>query len=229
MCNKAVREDSFFLQYVPDWFVKQHDDHCNDAEVIKWYNGYQERMVQKAQIQKELMSIAWHPSRWWNSDKVSCSNGKDCHYIVSYQVNVAPMPLFIKTPKDIFSHSISKHNKNSAYTMPFNVSDTKEWVSQHNKIWNEVELQLFEKLTTEPIKDRYVHVKLKMWKECIKTNFHGQHVPYDIYCNAMAVLKIDSVYKQGKNCYPQVYVEECKYTDVENQQCNMLSDGDDDG
>ena len=68
-----------------------------------------------------------------------------------------------------------------------------------------------------------------MWKECIKTNFHGQHVPYDIYCNAMAVLKIDSVYKQGKNCYPQVYVEECKYTNAENQQCNMLSNGDDDG
>ena len=45
----------------------------------------------------------------------------------------------------------------------------------------------------------------------------------------MAVLKIDSVYKQGKNYHPQVYVEECKYTNAENQQWNMLSDGDDDG
>ena len=67
-----------------------------------------------------------------------------------------------------------------------------------------------------------------MSKECIKTNFHGQNVPYDMYCNATAVLKIDSIYKQGKNYQPQVYVEECKYTDAENRQCNMLSDDDDD-
>ena len=66
-----------------------------------------------------------------------------------------------------------------------------------------------------------------MWKERIKTNFHGQNVPYDMYCNATAVLKIDSVYKQDKNYYSQVYVEECKHTDAENRQCNMLSNDDD--
>ena len=50
-----------------------------------------------------------------------------------------------------------------------------------------------------------------------------------MYCNA-TVFKIDPVYKQGKNYYPQVYVQECKYTNAENQQCSMLSDdGDDDG
>ena len=50
-----------------------------------------------------------------------------------------------------------------------------------------------------------------------------------MYCNARAVLKIDSVYKQGKSYHPQVYVEECKYTNAENQPCNnMLSDDDED-
>ena len=47
-----------------------------------------------------------------------------------------------------------------------------------------------------------------------------------MYRNATAVLKIDSVYKQCKNCHLQVYVEECKYTDAENQHCNMLIDDD---
>ena len=42
------------------------------------------------------------------------------------------------------------------------------------------------------------------------------------------LLKIDSVYKQGKDYHPQVYVEECKYTDAENQQGSLLSDDDDD-
>ena len=50
-----------------------------------------------------------------------------------------------------------------------------------------------------------------------------------MYCNATTVLKIDSVYKQGKNYHPQVYVEECKYTDAESRLCNMLRDDDDDG
>ena len=51
-----------------------------------------------------------------------------------------------------------------------------------------------------------------------------------MYCNATAVLKIDSVYKKGKNYHPQTYIEKCIYTDVEKQKCNMLSDDyDDDG
>ena len=163
------------------------------------------------------------------SDKVSCNNGKDCRYIVGSQVDGVAIPLFIKTPKNIFSYGVSQYDKNSAYTMSFNVSEEKEWVSQYKKIWNEVESQLFEKMATEPIKREgsYVNGKLKTWKERIKTNFHGQDVPYDMYCNATAVLKIDSVYKQGKNYHPQVYVEECKYTDAENQQCNILSDDND--
>ena len=57
-----------------------------------------------------------------------------------------------------------------------------------------------------------------------KDKFHGQDVPCDMYCNATAVLKIDSVYKQGKNCHPHAYVQECKYTYGRNQQCSMLSD-----
>ena len=62
--------------------------------------------------------------------------------------------------------------------------------------------------------------------EYIKTNFHGQDVPNHVYCNATAVLKIDSVYKQSKNYHPQVYVDECKHNDAESQQCNMMSDDD---
>ena len=114
--------------------------------------------------------------------------------------------------------------------MSFNVSEEEVRKIQYKKIWNEVESQLFEKMATEPIKREgsYVNGKLKTWKERIKTNFHGQDVPYNMHCNATAVLKIDSVYKQGKNYHPQVYVEECKYTDAEKQQCNMLSDDDDD-
>lgn len=70
------------------------------------------------------------------------------------------------------------------------------------------------------------------WKcgenSCIKTNLNGQGIPQDMYCNAAAVLKVNSVQKQDKNYHPQVYVEECKYTDAESQDCNMLSHSNDD-
>ena len=147
------------------------------------------------------------------SDKVSCNNGKDCRSIVGYQVNETLIPLFIKMPKDIFSYSASQYDKKSAYAMSFNASEEKAWKTKYKKIWNEVESQLFEKMLTEPIKreGRYGNGKLKTWKELIKRNFHGQQdAPYNMHCNATAVLKIDSVYKQGKNYHPQVYVEECK-------------------
>ena len=165
------------------------------------------------------------------SNKVSRNNGKVDRYIAGYQVDGALIPLFIKTPKNIFSYGVSQYDKNSAYTISFHVFKAKEWVSQYKKLWNEVKSQLFEKMATEPIKGEgeYVYGKLKTWKESIKANFHGQDVPYDINYNATVVLKIDSVYKQGKNYHPQVYVEECKWTNADNQKCNMLSDDDDDG
>ena len=163
------------------------------------------------------------------ADKIPCNNEKDCRYIVGYQVDGALMPLFTKTSKNVFSYGVSQYDKNSAYTMSFNVFDEEARRDQNEKIWNDVESQLFEKMAAEPIKreGRYGHGKLKTWKECIKTNFHGQDVSYNIHFNATAVLRIDSIYKQGKNYHPQVYVEECKYIDAENQKCSILSDDDD--
>ena len=70
-------------------------------------------------------------------DKLLCNNGKDCRCIVGYQVDGETIiPWFIKTPKNIFSYGVSQYNKNSAYTMSFNVSEEKEWVSQYKKIWS---------------------------------------------------------------------------------------------
>ena len=54
--------------------------------------------------------------------------------------------------------------------------------------------------------------KLKSCGEHIKTNLHGQDIPYDIYCSICitVVSKVVSVYKPGKNYHHQEYVERCK-------------------
>ena len=56
-------------------------------------------------------------------------------------------------------------------------------------------------------------VSWKHGKNHIKIIFHGQYLPYDMYCNATAVLKIDFRYKQSKKYHPQLYVENFRYTD----------------
>ena len=63
------------------------------------------------------------------SDNVPCNNWEDCRYIVGYQIDEALIPLFIKTSKNIFSHGVSQYDKNSAYTISFNVFEEKEWMS----------------------------------------------------------------------------------------------------
>ena len=48
MCDKAVKNDSFSLVSVLDWFVAQQqielwdddDDYYDDDEILKWYEGY---------------------------------------------------------------------------------------------------------------------------------------------------------------------------------------------
>ena len=47
--------------------VKKNERH--DLALQKLHRATDEwnkRKAQKAQIKKELMSIAWHPSRWWD-------------------------------------------------------------------------------------------------------------------------------------------------------------------
>ena len=67
------------------------------------------------------------------SDKVPCNNRKDCRYVVGYQVDGTPAPLFIKMPKNIFSYGVSQYGRNSAYIMSFNISKEKEWMSQYKR------------------------------------------------------------------------------------------------
>ena len=49
-------------QQIDIWY----DNNNNADEVIECYEGYKKRRAQKAQIKKELMAIALHPSRWWD-------------------------------------------------------------------------------------------------------------------------------------------------------------------
>lgn len=62
----------------------------------------------------------------------------------------------------------------------------------YRNIWNDVEAQLFEGMTTEPIRGepKFMHGKLKTWKGRIKVSFYGEDLPNGLYCNATAGLAL---------------------------------------
>ena len=91
--------------------------------------------------------------------------------------------------------------------MSFIVSEANECVPQYKKIWNEVELQLFEKLyngcNKRQIRPSQVENVERMHKD--KLSWPRCPIRHALQCNGGV-----------KNYHPQVYVEECKYSDVEN-------------
>ena len=65
---------------------------------------------------------------------------------------------------------------------------------------------LKKRFDSEPVcNEKYIKTK-------IKTNFHGDKLPKkgSQYICLLAIL-IDSVFRTGKNYYPQLFLEECKY------------------
>lgn len=53
------------LKSIPDGFVTRKILCSVEGlvEFIVWYNEFKQRKVYKEEIYKDLMSIAWHPSR----------------------------------------------------------------------------------------------------------------------------------------------------------------------
>ena len=93
--------------------------------------GQKEVTTKEFYGQRQITDIfTIHVNKVVVSDKVPCNNGKDCRYTVGNQLDEALIPLFIKTTKNIFSYGVLQYDKNSVYTMSFNVSEEKEWKTQ---------------------------------------------------------------------------------------------------
>ena len=73
---------------------------------------------------------------------------------------------------------------------------------------------------TEPVYNKkYLKAKIKSYNGKINTNFHNNKVPKEgsqFIC--FSVILIDSVFTTGKNYYPQVLLEECKYVAKERKK-----------
>ena len=51
-----------------------------------------------------------------------------------------------------------------------------------------------------------------MYAGSLITNFHNKKMPKEkAPCKCLPIMRIDSVIKANRKCYPQTFLEECKY------------------
>ena len=120
--------------------------------------------------------------------------------------------------------------------MGFDVADDEAWITHYRSIWRTIDEILrcvseCRALTGEPLKNgRYVNAKLITWDGDVRTGFRGtSRNPADIWsCYATGILKIGSVYRQGKNYHLQIFLKETKYRERDVIFKSQLSDDDSD-
>ena len=79
--------------------------------------------------------------------------------------------------------------------MGFSLEDREEWVNDYKDLEGCGRLIVCN-FKSERVKEGcYLNGKLIVWKDKIKTNFHGKDIPYNQCCKTTGVLKIKSVYK----------------------------------
>ena len=63
-------------------------------------------------------------------------------------------------------------------------------------------------------KDKYIKTKIKIYNDKVYTNFQHNKIPKDNeYCACQSVIWLDSIFvNSNKEYYPQIFLEECKYT-----------------
>ena len=58
-----------------------------------------------------------------------------------------------------------------------------------------------------------------------KINIHNNKIPKeDSLCICVSVILIDSVFRTGKNCYCQMFSEQCKYVVTEKRMTEYITD-----
>ena len=79
---------------------------------------------------------------------------------------------------------------------------------------------------SEPVYNKkYLKTKIKSCEGKINTNCHNDRIPKEgSECICLSVILTDSVYRTGKNYYPQVFLEECKYVVKENKMPESITD-----
>ena len=109
--------------------------------------------------------------------------------------------------------------------MSFRIEDEK-LLEKNKGIWTKIEDLKKIKLNALPVyDDKYIKSKIRTFGDNVYTNFRGLNVPeYDIECESLAVIFIDSLVVYDKKYYLQVYLDNCAYKIVIKQMTDYLDE-----
>ena len=86
-------------------------------------------------------------------------------------------------------------------------------LEKYKEIMEKVKKSLKKEFDSEPVyNEKYLKAKIKSFNGKINSNFHDDNIPKEgsqFIC--LSVILMDSVFRTGKNYYPQVFLEECIY------------------
>ena len=143
------------------------------------------------------------------SDRFKHSD-KGFKYFIGYQKDEIVKPLCIILPQ---MSGYIKYFENDGKNMSFMVKDDNV-LDKFNNIWDKIKEKLSIKFHSMPVCDKtHIKAKVREFDGKIKANFLVDEVPKEnMHYACITCIIIDSVMKMDKNYYPQVYLEECKYS-----------------
>ena len=118
---------------------------------------------------------------------------------------------------------MSAHRKDFTKYMSFLIKD-EELFEKYNEIWEKVKNIIKKEFDSELVyNEKYLKAKIKSYSGKTNTNFHNNKIPREgsqFIC--LSVTLINFVFRTGKNYYPQVFLEECKYVVKEKKVPKIL-------
>ena len=73
--------------------------------------------------------------------------------------------------------------------------------------------------------DKYIKTKIKIYDGNVNTNFQPKKLPKEkVPCKSLSIKMLDAVVKAKKKCYPQTFLEECKYEIKKIKMENLIDD-----
>ena len=103
----------------------------------------------------------------------------------------------------------------------------KKLLKKYNEIWDIVKNHFKRGFDSKPVyNNKYIKTRIKVYNDRISTNFQYKEITKDNkFCACLSVILLDSiVVNEDKKCYPQIFLEECKYAVKKKKIMNTINE-----
>ena len=100
-----------------------------------------------------------------------------------------------------------------------------ELLEKYNDIWDKVSRVLKKGFDSESVYNEKLKTKIKSYAGKVNTIFHNDKMPREVsHCLRLSMVLIGFASQIGKNVYPHVFLEECKYIVKEKEVTKYINE-----